>query len=375
MAEKVPKVVEVDAEFVENTNPIDKMAKSYWATYQSYCRVVEPDPVHGPRLKGLADKTVKALDGLWKATKEWKRGDPPPGTEGVVEYLNQMGACINGYASHYSVAPSTVRELVEGDFQERLRVFMKAYPQALLRQAIVVHTPPIVLEDRTKNPPIRVHLGIMEMTLNVAKFWAPGYEEQTVLVGPVTGQMDLFKGQYFHPHVSPDKKICMGDFKAAILSSLRRFDLLEAVEMVVSILQSYDEKQAYIPLEKWVKKGKEEKLVPTFVCQACGGEFPMALSAVYCEHVSWGDEAEAGRMCKARMCRSCFEGPLHHGKCPRCDTYRCLEHLVHCVDCGELVCSACGYFTGDWDPDEDGVDRPVCRCEDCHEEYEANVDE
>jgi hypothetical protein len=131
-----------------------------------------------------------------------------------------------------------------------------------------------------------------------------------------------------HPHVSANH-LCEGEATEAIGIAFAEGRFTDLVQIVFSILNTYNPKSPYVPLEQWTQ---------SFDCVECG------------EHMSEDDYNTCDR-CSDIFCRECLNYCSchddlfcfqHSTSCSHrlCDEYVCTTCSIECCDCGKSFCEA-----------------------------------
>lgn len=127
-----------------------------------------------------------------------------------------------------------------------------------------------------------------------------------------------------HPHVR-SRCICMGDGYSPAVQAVREGRIEDAFDIILSVLNTYSEGDAYESLEDWdgnscSRCGETYSEEDSFSCANCGDNICIDCSH-YCES------------CDDCKCRGCLRD------CNGCgDRYCCMES---CEDCGYNFCSSC----------------------------------
>jgi len=145
---------------------------------------------------------------------------------------------------------------------------------------------------------------------------------------------------YCHPHVFSDGILCAGEFQGSLSAALQELRLLDAVELIDSLLASYDKTSAYVQLERWKQQDQER----------AGGPAR--------RHNDDGDESDSDEedpeYIRCRQCESLLD-PEMVGSCHGCGHEVCDDCHYSCRDCGNRLCSDC-----------------EAHCEACRESYCGN---
>ncbi|MFT3879661.1 MAG: hypothetical protein QM703_08375 [Gemmatales bacterium] len=128
----------------------------------------------------------------------------------------------------------------------------------------------------------------------------------------------------FHPHVK-DGELCAGDAKVPIRLALESGRLTDAYLMILSTLQTYNSRSAYVQLSQW-------QGIPCFDCSRTINP----------------DDSFTCESCQHSLCDQCFSS------CSSCSSTYCPECIKGCSSCKSSSCEAC------LEPSERD-DKPLCR--------------
>jgi hypothetical protein len=148
-----------------------------------------------------------------------------------------------------------------------------------------------------------------------------------------------------HPHVQ-GAMLCEGDATPAIRSALSEGRLLDFFLLVRSVLETYNPKSPYVPIEDWegVRCGDCDAAVPLSETSRCQN----------CER----------RLCDDchRSCSSCNDGYCYECRadCTVCEETYCVNCLAPCAACGGQACPSCLHSDQ--------------KCENCHDQEEPESD-
>ena len=78
-----------------------------------------------------------------------------------------------------------------------------------------------------------------------------------------------FCERHFHPNISPDGTICLGDASAATRQALNRFDFLSAVSLIDNMLNHDTGGNPYLPIDRWLGIDESEGDEEETVCPVC----------------------------------------------------------------------------------------------------------
>ena len=114
-----------------------------------------------------------------------------------------------------------------------------------------------------------------------------------------------------HPHVQDDI-LCAGEAKDALDQAVADGRLVDAFQLVHSVLTNYNSGSAYVSLNEW--NGSH--------CAQCGRR-------------TRSEEASSCEGCGSELCDECGE------RCEGCDEHRCGDCLEPCDVCRERHCRGC----------------------------------
>jgi hypothetical protein len=240
--------------------------------------------------------------------------------------LQEISRQVSG--SSRLLPPQTTREIF-GDLVALSDEFEGVTIDAS-NQTLSVTTEPIVLEE--------IDLGPFEIGLHWDRIGERRPYEVVALNPNPAGESSETK----HPHVKGEQ-LCEGDGRLSIDRALRAGRLLDFVQIVSRILDTYNSGSAYVSLSHW--NGSP--------CADCGD--------VVCE-----DDQYTCDRCGDRLCRECLSS------CARCDAICCHTCTNYCRSCEVSICSGCQHDCGQ-------CQRPVCNsclsetglCQECQEEHDA----
>ena len=127
-----------------------------------------------------------------------------------------------------------------------------------------------------------------------------------------------------HPHVSESGYLCEGIAGEAITMALSEGRLLDLFSIVESILNEYNPRSPYIPLQTWDFENQ---------CRNCGNWVNCVDSCGHCGNGYCEECMYVCEECDAHVCAN------HVVSC--CNKTYCIEHATKCPECGELHCENC----------------------------------
>jgi hypothetical protein len=183
---------------------------------------------------------------------------------------------------------------------------------------ISVTTDPIVLDD--------ISLGRFRIDLCLVNL-RRGYTDvsQLIQVEALEPNPASSDEGVTHPHVR-ESSPCLGDALVPIRLALRQGRFLDVFQMVISVLQTYNDGSAYVPLDTWNGLdcdacGRTANPDDTSTCEHCGDRL--------CDSCSYTCDA-----CGVALCSGCSNETTDHdtlcrncvGTCSACDrTFRTSE--------------------------------------------------
>lgn len=149
--------------------------------------------------------------------------------------------------------------------------------------------------------------------------------------------------QHYHPHVSEKHTVCHGPATAAsCLRALDELRVMDALELTVAAINSYNDQNPYVEIEAWCGKRPEQK------CNCCSNltrPHRANCNHVCCESCEWecNDCNKTGCSNCISSCRGCEQKfcNLHIAQCSSCQEEVCKNCLVQCKGCKEYMCSDC----------------------------------
>ncbi|RLF68220.1 MAG: hypothetical protein DRN26_00145 [Thermoplasmata archaeon] len=191
-------------------------------------------------------------------------------------------------------------------------------PRYILRLSILLHKP-IVLKYRTtlggKKRTVQVDLGKFYLHIGFSR--DPGRSSSQVTAAAATPKYASGRHRgFYHPHVSTDGRICLGDAARIIRDKLNNAELYEIVAILDSLLRTYNKESPYVQLVHW----------HTIQCPVCK-ELVDRKQTSKCSY------------CHSPMCKSCAE----ESTCSVCGKTICPDHrgsryAVKCEICGKIFC-------------------------------------
>ena len=184
----------------------------------------------------------------------------------------------------------------------------------LKRRTVSVISDPIELDG--------IDLGRFEIRLKYAALQhAPRYE--VIALEPNAAASN---SSVTHPHVQDDR-LCEGDGQAAIRSALSQGRLSDFFQIVVQILQTYNDSSPYVSLDDWTGEP----------CEDCGvtTRDDDGASCGYCEKLLCGQCQTCCSMCGDGCCDSCTD------RCDGCEEFLCRSCQQSCSSCDDVFCENC----------------------------------
>jgi hypothetical protein len=132
-----------------------------------------------------------------------------------------------------------------------------------------------------------------------------------------------------HPHVSGGT-VCPGDAEDAITVALQQGRVGDAFLLVKSVLSTWDDESAYLPIETWLEGGGPS-------CPNCGDGYDRD-NGYFCEVCEEEYCLDCGGICGACDCGICLS---HKTSCDQCDSWFCMKCIQHDVDSDGFYCKDC----------------------------------
>ena len=172
------------------------------------------------------------------------------------------------------------------------------------RGCLSVTTDAITLED--------VDLGEFAIELHWDRLGVPGSRcFDIVALEPRPAASD---SGITHPHVR-DRTLCAGDAGDAIGQALEQGRLVDAVQLVASVLRNYNRESPFVALDDW--DGEP--------CGDCGR--------------STDEDSSCCGSCGDCVCDRCVVS------CSACDASRCAECVESCAVCDDACCRSCAQIS------------------------------
>lgn len=197
--------------------------------------------------------------------------------------------------------PNDLHPITAGNVLAELTAIQEEFDDAMEitsdLSTLSVTTDPITLDDIPLGP-FRIDLSLINLRR--------GYTDlsQLIQVEALEPNPASSDDGVTHPHVR-ESSPCLGDALVPIRLALKQGRLLDVFQMVISVLKTYNDGSAYVPLDTW--NGLD--------CDACGRTVAPD-DASTCDH------------CGDRLCDSC---------------------AYTCDACGVALCSGCSNETADHD--------------------------
>ncbi len=244
----------------------------------------------------------------------------------------QLRAALDQLYQHLS-RPSDSQPITAGSVLAELKAMEEEFEDGMSiatdLSTLSVTTDPIVLED--------IELGRFRIDLSLVNL-RRGYTDISTLIqvealDPNSASSDE---SITHPHVR-ESTPCLGDALVPIRLALRQGRFLDAFQMAIAVLQTYNDGSAYVSLDTWYGVdcdacGQTANPDDTHTCDHCGDRL--------CDACSYTCDACGVALCSActnethdhdTLCRNC------RGTCSGCDrTFRSTDlESGLCPDCLE----------------------------------------
>jgi hypothetical protein len=164
------------------------------------------------------------------------------------------------------------------------------------------------------------------------------------------------RGGYWHPHVSSDNRVCLGDAETDVTGAVKMGMLGRAIELVEGVLRTYNQDSPYKELWRW----REDEDAGVDRCVTCDGEV-------------LEDEGNSCDDCEGVVCGACIRSCVC-GRLSLCSSCEERGEVQHCTSCGYLLCGGCVRIC-------EGCSEPMCcdcddngMCASCAEEREDEAD-
>ena len=161
-----------------------------------------------------------------------------------------------------------------------------------------------------------------------------------------------------HPHVSSNT-LCEGDGIPLLKMALKEARILDYVNIIKNILNTYSNETAYVTLYEWygdtecVECNERVDSENCYSCSCCQNHI--------CEYC-FNNDGSRCYSCGADFCSSCtYEYGI---KCIECNNYFCDSCYVTCASCSEPICNECGIRCPECHDDFCSTDC-MSECEDC----------
>ena len=172
------------------------------------------------------------------------------------------------------------------------------------------------------------------------------------------------RGDVTHPHVEDDK-LCAGDAKDALDQAVADGRLVDAFQLIHSVLTNYNPNSAYVALSEWdgshcAQCGRRIRSSDASTCEGCDSELcdECGERCEACDELRCGDCLEPCEVCRERHCR----GSLATTTGGR----------AVCSDCRE-VCPRCQASVPKNEVDSDGR-CPTCSSEEAKDEADSEAE-
>ncbi|MFO0806437.1 MAG: hypothetical protein U0791_25310 [Gemmataceae bacterium] len=166
-----------------------------------------------------------------------------------------------------------------------------------------------------------VHLGPFAIEFN----WSSGptashsraFEVKALRPNSPAGREDVT-----HPHVEDDV-LCAGEAKEALDQAVADGRLVDAFQLVHSVLTHYNPHSAYVPLHEWdgshcAQCGRRTRSSESSTCEGCDAELcdECGERCEACDELRCGDCLESCDHCRNRHCRGTLESMNGASLCP-----------------------------------------------------------
>jgi hypothetical protein len=256
-------------------------------------------------ITGLASQIEVARSRGWHHAAAIRTEDMARATESCQRQLGTLASELRAVATSQPLATAAdiYRDLLalQGEFEE--------ISCDLEEHEVRATTAPIELEG--------FYLGRFEIRLQ----WERLHLSSAYRVVALDPQPSSQREEVTHPHVSSEQ-LCEGDGTTAIRSALDQGRIGDLFLIVLNLLRTYSQGNAYVELDDW--EGS------TTCCSSCDSS------------------------CTSDGCYCC------HG----CDTSLCGECVIACNSCGEDYCSGC--ISGCTQCDDDFCSACLKKCRKCH---------
>lgn len=169
------------------------------------------------------------------------------------------------------------------------------------------------IKDNTLSVPIgEVELEDIELgDFTVALDFGPQCLPERPLISVFADNAPDNSHDHIHPHVSGDN-LCTGEGEHAIKLAAEQLRIADVVDVVDSILNTYNPDSAYHKLENWWGAP----------CDSCGDSVDE-------------DDLSCCCGCGDALCESCY------GSCSDCHDTLCSNCGTSCYECGDSICARC----------------------------------
>ena len=231
--------------------------------------------------------------------------------------LHSLRLRLDPLQSAPSDAPATCQPLDLRTLHQEVLALFDTFDRVqvdLQRRTLSVITEPIELQG--------IDLGRFEIQLRyTAPRDTPRYEVIALDPHPAASNSSVT-----HPHVQDDR-LCEGDGRAAIRSAVAQGRLSDFFQIVVQILQTYNDSSPYVSLDDWYGEPCED-------CGATTRDDDRA-GCGCCERLLC-DQCQTGcSICCEGCCDSCTD------RCDGCEEFVCRSCQQNCSTCGDAYCENC----------------------------------
>ena len=313
-----------------HTNRVNALWQSRMSTYIRACR---------ESLSGLVHQTETAIDNLIDNPNTRSHYNYITELNSLYTQLNVVASAIPNYETEAARCCDRLCVLSDAIVYKELISIYEMFPGlewSLQKKYIAVITQPIKLHYSVAN--LLIDLGSFRVVIHYApeSNTANTYYRVVPIEPKYPYNNPTDYRSYPHPHINGGV-LCEGAGRNAISRALLQYRWLDALQVINSILGTYNPRSPYIPLEAWVSKQCTlcgRSVIPTEenVCPGC--------KRTYCGEcinmVKWCETCTS--QCTLSRCGMCTS----ISKCSKCNKYYCAEHYPHheCQPVSQPVVSA-----------------------------------
>lgn len=176
-----------------------------------------------------------------------------------------------------------------------------------------------------------INFGKFKIYFPMCNFLSPCYSVSAIRAKAINPNRAIHDERIIHPHIS-ERNICLGDGQDAVYTALQEFRLVDALDVINSVLNTYNERDPYAKIEYWsgqLCKSCDALLEPDYdliPCPKCGIKYCKSCIIKCCDALP------------EPVCYNCVNKNF---KCRRCGSIRCGECVEVCERCKRTFCKCC----------------------------------